>query len=379
MAHELSFTDGAGQNGERLADFFTVRLPAWHREGVILAENPTLDEAIQTARLDYPVEKMPTTITVPTTDGTDVYTIQSAKAFVTMRMDRRVELGAVGPDYHVVQNVDAFRASIGPLVDEGVLLLETGGVLRDGADAWLLGKWNLDKFGPIARAFMEKEGVAPYGMVKVNHSGRRANEVALTAIRVVCANTLGMMEREVDGGHGSSKAISVRHTGDALQRMTDAALTLFHNIIADAENLAAEYQRLRDFQLSDEMFRDLVIEPAIGVHPEQRKGFNPDARMAESVVNRYESRALAIETLWRDGTGHVGDDSAWEAYNGLAEAIDHYPDIFPTKGGVYRTQALLDGGLRKAKDRAFRALVAAANGDGDTATALAGVASDDDA
>jgi hypothetical protein len=58
------------------------------------------------------------------------------------------ELGIVGPQYESLQNRDAFQV-IEPWVDRGVLHLELGGVMRDGADAWLLGRFDLDLFGPV--------------------------------------------------------------------------------------------------------------------------------------------------------------------------------------------------------------------------------------
>lgn len=357
MAHELSFT--TDEQGVRTADMFSVLQTPWHNEGTLLGEHPSLDRAIEVARLDYRVEKLPVKLVLPTADGNDTFERQSTKAFVTMRMDRQIELGSVGPDYQVVQNVDAFRATIGPLVDEGVLQLETGGVLREGADAWLLGRFNIDKFGPVVREVFADE-VVPYALVKINHAGRRNNEVVLTPIRVVCANTLGAAESEVDGGH--AKAASIRHTGDAEARMVEAALTLFGGIVERYEVIAKQYRLLKGFYLDEALFRSLVIAPALGQHPTERKGWNPEARQANAVIERYERRATEVTRLWREGKGHAGDDSAWEAYNGLVEAIDHNDDLFPTRSGVYRTQALLEGTLRDQKQAALSSLVAAAEG-----------------
>jgi phage/plasmid-like protein (TIGR03299 family) len=355
MAHELSFT--TNEQGTQTADMFSVLETPWHQEGTLLTEHPTLDRAIEVAHLDYRVEKLPVTITLPTVDGTDTYEKQSDVAFVTMRMDRQIELGSVGPQYQVVQNVDAFRATVGPLVDEGVLLLETGGVLRNGADAWILGRFDVTRFGPIVREVFADE-VIPFALVKVNHSGRRNNEIALTPIRVVCANTLGMAEREIDGGHG--KAASVRHVGAAEARMVEAAQNLFGGIIERYEIIATQYRALKNFYLDEAMFRELVIEPALGAHPSQRKGWNPEARQADVVIERYETRVAEVSRLWTAGKGHAGDHSAWEAYNGLVEAIDHNAELFPTKSGVYRTQALMEGTLRDQKQAALVELVGAA-------------------
>ena len=343
MAHELSFTDGR-------ADFFTVRQTAWHREGIVLDDHPSLDRALEVARLDYEVKKLPVTYTPA--EGAEPR--QSSKAFVTVRMDRGIELGAVGADYTVVPNADAFRASIGPLVDAGVLKLETGGVLREGADAWLLGSFDVERFGPVTREIFADE-VIPYALVTVNHAGRRNNTVALTPIRVVCANTLGMAEQQIDGGH--AKASAVRHTGDAQARMVEAAEDLFGGIIERYEVIAKQYRLLKQTILDEAAFQATAVLPAIGVHPTRRDEFNPEARLAEATVERYEKRRDEITRLRHEGAGHAGDGSAWEAYNAVVEAVDHRGDLFPARSGVYRLGSLLEGTLRHKKQSALDAIV----------------------
>lgn len=345
MAHELSFTNG-------VADFFAVRQSAWHREGTLLDEAPSFDQALEIAKLDYEVTKLPTFRQVGPAEAPDY--VQSDLAFVTYRADRAIELGMVGKDYTVVQNRDAF-AALRPLVDEGILHLETGGVLREGADAWLLGRFDIERFGPVVREVFADE-VLPYVCIAANHNGRRGNLVALTPIRVVCANTMGFME----GSASEADSIKVRHTGDAEARTIEAAERLVGGIIERYETVAQAYRTLKGFYLDQAMLRELVIEPAIGPHPTKRHGWNPEARMAEAVVVRWERKAAEIERLWSEGKGHTGDGSAWEAYSGLVEAIDHNEELFPRRGGVYRTQQLMDGELRRMKDRAMGRLLAAA-------------------
>lgn len=347
MSAELTYTNS------KVADMFTVRLPAWHRDGHVLPAAPKLEEAVQIINAGYTVEKRPVTYL----HGDDRK--ESKMAFLTVRTDTGVELGHVGPQYNVVQCADAFAATLGPLLDAGVLELETGGVLRDGADAWLLGRFALDKFGPNAREVFGDETL-PYALVKVNHSGRRNNEIALTFIRVVCANTLGMVEREIDGGHEgkqSTKSIGVRHTGDATAKMVEAAETLFADLVTRTEGVAAQYRMLKETTLTPAAFRALVLLPSIGVHPTRRKNWNPEAKQAETVINRYEKKGAEIVRLWEKGDGHKGDSSAWEAYNGLVQAIDHDTDLFPQRGGVYRSAGLMHGYLRDMKDNAVVELV----------------------
>lgn len=341
MAHELEF-----QNGE--ASIFSVRETPWHRFGHVLDAAPTFDEAIRLGRLDYPVIKVPTLIRVPTPDGNDVYSKQSTKAFVTLRTDTGAELGSVGPDYEPVQNIDAFRI-FEPLLDQGVLTLETGGVLRDGADAWLMGKWDLSKFGPITREVFGDE-VVPYALLACNHAGKRGVLVQKTNIRVVCANTLGFAEGS------NEERIVVRHSGEAHQKLVEAAEGLFLNFIEEYEKLSLQYKAMKETFLTQAEFDALVVAQVVQ-DPRKKKGWNPEARMANVVVERYDVKVKELNRLWTEGTGHTGDHSAWEAYNGVVEALDHNEDLWPSRSGVYRTQKLLGGDLAQMKNRVLDELV----------------------
>jgi phage/plasmid-like protein (TIGR03299 family) len=342
MAHELEFRNGR-------ASMFSVNETPWHRYGTILAGAPTFDDALRLGNLDYEVVRAPTYL--PVNDGADF--VQSKTAFVTRRTDTGHELGRVGPDYTPIQNVDAFGV-LRPLVDSGVLKLETGGVLRNGADAWLLGRWDIDRFGPVVReVFADK--VVPFSTVLANHSGRRAVLVGNTPIRIVCANTLGMAETA-----GSSRWESVTHVGAASTRLVEAAERVFGGVIERYEVIAAQYRALKARALTSDEFAEHVLD-LIAPDPRALPSFVPDAKMAESVVARAEAKRDELTRLWTAGRGHVGDSSAWEAYNGVVEALDHDEQgLWPTRGGVYRTASLLDGQYSRMKNTVLDRLVSLA-------------------
>lgn len=343
MAHELQFLNGR-------ASFFSVNQTAWHGEGTILTEAPTLDEAFAVAHLDYPVEKRPTTFECTTPDG-DTYLKKSETAFVTVRTDTQQELGAVGKDYTVMQNSDAFRV-LEPLLDTGIASLETGGVLRDGADAWLMVKWDLAKFGPVVQATFADE-VLPFGLLANNHNGRRGILLQDTNIRVVCANTLGFAEGRAE------RRIVVKHSSQGMQQLIGAAETLWHGIIGRYELLASQYQTLRETILTQAQFATAVLD-VVAPDPRKDPAFNPDAKLATMVVERADRKRFEVQRLWFEGKGHTGEPNAWYAYNAAAEALDHNRDLFPTRGGTFRTASLLDGQLHTLKAKVLDACLAVA-------------------
>ncbi len=350
MSAELTYSQGAGS----VADVFSVKLSMWHREGHVLTEAPSFEEALIIANLDYEVVKCPTRVIIPETEESDAEEIDSAKAFVTVRTDTSAELGMVGPDYVPVQNLEAFQI-VKPLIDSGVASLETGGAVREGADAWLLVKWNLERFGPIVREVFADE-VVPYGLISTNHTGRRGVLLQDTNIRPICANTLAFAEA------GSDRAIKVRHTGDAVARLLDAAEGMWGGIIERYEVLALQYQALRETILTEAQFRNLVLE-VIAPDPRKHPRWNPAARQAGAVLDRAEKKWGRLEYLWTEGAGHKGDRSAWEAYNGAVEALDHDVELWPLRSGVYRTASSMGGTLRRLKEETLSGLVLASGGE----------------
>jgi phage/plasmid-like protein (TIGR03299 family) len=338
MAHELAFKNGVGL-------VFSVRETPWHREGHVLADNPGYHEAIQLVGLNYPMQKLPYHRPLP--DGT---TVQSNEAYYIFRPDTQKILGSVGSQYEIVSNEVAF-SPLQPLVDQGVLRLETGGVLREGADAWLLGQWDLSKFGDMAKEVFGAEGILPYATVMANHSGRRGILLGSTSIRICCSNTLGAAERD-----GVSRWTQINHRAGAQSRLFEAANEMFNRVVERFDVIASQYRLLMKTTITPGIFRKLVLD-VVAPDPRERKDWNPEAKLAAAVVDRYERKQAEVTRLWTEGDGHSGEPTAWLAYNGVCQALDFNRQLWPTRAGCYRTASLLTGELAAAKNRVLDGLV----------------------
>jgi phage/plasmid-like protein (TIGR03299 family) len=385
MAHALSFNNGMGQ-------MFSVRETPWHREGHILTAAPSYAEALTLGGLDFEVDLRPAYIRKIVRERREVLAcvacgevsnidvcdaaeadecafcggdmvereieedverfVASELARVVVRTDNDVELGSVGTSYTVLQNADAFRVLL-PLLDAGVAHLETGGSLRDGADVWLMVRFDTEKFGPIVQEVFGDE-VLPFGLIANNHDGRRGVLLQLTPIRVVCGNTLGMAE--LQAARGSNRAMIIKHTQGVEANVVAAAETMFQGFVDRMETVAAQYRKLKAVALEESEFRTMVLD-VIAPRPQDDPDFNPDAKLAAMVVERADRKRNELTRLWTQGIGHTGDGSAWEAYNGAVEALDHNAELWPTRGGVWRTASLLDGALGEKKALVLNGLV----------------------
>jgi phage/plasmid-like protein (TIGR03299 family) len=338
MAAELTY-DKHG-----VAALFSTRLTPWHREGHVLDGHPSYHEAMQLVGFNYPMEKLPYHRPLP--DGT---TVQSNEAYFIFRRDTQKVLGSVGSQYEIVPNKVAF-APLQPLVDQGVLKLETGGVLREGADAWLLGQWDLSKFGDVAKEVFGNE-ILPYATVMANHSGRRGILLGSTSIRICCSNTLGAAERD-----GVSRWTQINHRAGAQSRLFEAANEMFSRVVERFDVIARQYRLLMKTTITPGIFRKLVLD-VVAPDPRQKKTWNPEAKMAAAVVERHERKTAEVTRLWTEGDGHTGEPTAWLAYNGVCQALDFNRQLWPTRAGCYRTASLLTGELVAAKNRVLDGLV----------------------
>lgn len=352
MSHELSFTNGR-------ADFFEIgtHLTAWHKEGVALPAGTPFADALAAGNLLYPVEKQLVYRMRPGVDPLAIggvfseFFVPCVTGAVTVRTDRNAELGVVGADYSVVQNVDAFRM-LEPLIDSNAIRLETGGVLRDGADAWVLAQVNLASFPDEVRDVL-KDQIAKFILVRTNHTGRSNASVTETDVRVVCANTLAMVE----AGSYRTQA-QVVHRGDATARLNVAFENVLAGIVERTIQTVQRYEALQTRKLSDAEWNRRVMD-VVQVDPRTLVDWDATGSRADLTVARYEEKRSRLRALWFEGRGHVGDGSAWEAYNGVVEAVDHDAKLFPVRAS--RVQQLLPGArLHSIKDRVFESLHALA-------------------
>jgi phage/plasmid-like protein (TIGR03299 family) len=354
VAHELDFSKGYA------AMFARSRLPVWHELGQRLDNPPTVEEALRLGGLDFEVMKVPTIRVLP--NGT---TQENELAHSTIRTDTGAELGMVGRSYTVLQNAEAL-AVLQPLLDKGWCSIESSGALRGGADIWVAVSWDLNRFGEMCRKVFlsDPRGLLPYSVIRNNHSGR-SNVVGMdVTICPVCANTLGMalnqagvsLDEQREGKLGQY-AFSVPHRTNVVQNLRKMADEMWANRVAMFELVAMQYDLLKRTVLQPEAFKKLVLQP-LCPDPRLSPRWQPEARMAASVVARHEERVNRLTHLWTNGAGHTGDHSAWEAYNGVVEALDHDVNLWPNRSGVYRTQALLDGQLGQAKRETINRLVA---------------------
>lgn len=339
MPHELDrLPDGT-------AAMFSVRQTPWHREGTVVAAAPSLQQALRLGGLDFEVEVRPLYTRLPSDPTLPVSTYARAgRACATVRTDTETVLGIVSERYQPLQNRDAFGV-LEPLLDAGLASLETGGSLRAGRDVWMLVRFRVDS--PAVQEIFADEMI-PFGLLSNNHAGQRRVVVQEVAVRVCCANTLAIALSD------RRRALSVRHTATVEARTVEAARRLWAGLIERYEEAARQFRLLQARYLDVATFRRLVLD---GVAPMPSALDQPGlTSRQEGVRARIEARRACLTRLWTDGAGHSGEPTAWLAYNGAVEALDHESTLWRVRGP--RTAALLDGRLATLKIRLLNGLLA---------------------
>jgi phage/plasmid-like protein (TIGR03299 family) len=348
MAHELD----TRANGT--AAFVSLRQSAWHNLGTIMADEMSFDEAMDLGGLNYPLALRPMTTTSPILDANgqeiDTVDVEVPDFRAVVRTDRNGILGVVGGRYELVTNREAM-GMVDVLVNEGLAVIETAGVLRGGADAWMAIRFTGDEID--AAGENGGDTVQYFGLVRTNHNGKAAVQVATTPIRVVCANTLAMALAD-----GRSAIHRVAHFGSGVSlRVQDAARNLWGATVKDAVSMSAAFASMRQTTISESQFAAAVLDviaplPAVPSADASKLAH----ALHPTLTAKAEKVRFSIQQLWVSGTGQHGQMTAWDAYNAATEALDHF-DAMPTKGE--RLVAMLPGGkVDAAKTSVFTNLLA---------------------
>lgn len=240
MAHNLNFNEQTGQH-----NFFSVKEIPWHGLGKIVQDYPTSKEAIQFAGLDYKVIKEDLYTTSYNSDGQAMDFSKHVKTHLaTIRLDTGDVLGVVGKDYEIVQNVDAFNFFDAIVGGEGIRF-ETAGALGLGERIFITAKLpNYIKVG-------NSDLIEQYLFLTTSHNGYGSVTAAFTPVRIVCANTLNAAL------HNHSKAVKIRHTANAKERLEQA-----HKIMGITNTLSLElgeiFNRWAKVRITDPEVKKLI-------------------------------------------------------------------------------------------------------------------------
>ena len=309
MAHEVE-------------SMFSARQLPWHfgetKERTRITDDVlTASDAITAAGLDWEVALRNMHVEL---DGGKTLRVPDRYAVVRDR-DSRI-LGTVGTRYVPFQNREAFSFADN-LVDSGDAKYETAGSLRDGKVVFLTMKV------PVEMLVAGEDKHDLYIVLRTSHDGSKAISVYLTAIRVVCMNTLSL------SSDTAKQKWSMPHVSTLEGKLSEARETL-KLTFKYADDFVVMGNQLVETKITDDMLHRVLDD----VMPAWRKKSD---EVTESIMALYKNSPT---------NGYTG--TAWGALNAITEYFDHGRDLRSSDSAMLNA---LDGENAVVRNKAAKILL----------------------
>ena len=307
---------------------FSVRETPWHGLGLVTERYPkTIDEAIKWAGLDWDVEQYPVAAKLGTSYQTliqdpsqrELPKEQREKGwdaplyYVNVRSDTKEPLGIVTGRYKTVPNRDAF-SFLNHLF--GSMNFETAGSLMGGRRVWVLMK--LPEYVEVGG-----DPIGQYAFVSNSHDGKSSVLVAMTPVRIVCQNTLGMALNRAKG-RDAQRTYALRHLGNMSEKLAEARQTL-DVTINYYEQFKAVGDKLALTKLSDKRAKaatELLFPKTEGMGDRAAKN-RDEARRVVMDLFKLGQTASVEQSVKGDTRPQNALGTAWAWYNAATEYADH--------------------------------------------------------
>lgn len=267
----------------------------WHRLGIAIDQTTRFSDVPEMISANYTVGTRP--LFRANEDGSFTQVKHTREVY---REDTGVSYGGCGPQWQPLQNAQAFEI-FQPFIDEGLLTLQTAGILFGGECLWIL-------CGIEVPSTVAGDQIESYVLLSNWHARNRAIRVGLTQIRTVCFNTLSAAENSE-----FSRLCRVKH----------------NRLVAEnVENLVSAIDLAkREFEMSAEQFQLLAqrgvskadlrkyVRIVLDMQPAKS-----ESDLSQRSVNILDKVCLLAE----NGIGnaqHAG--TWWAAYNGLTQYLTH--------------------------------------------------------
>jgi phage/plasmid-like protein (TIGR03299 family) len=266
----------------------------WHGLGARVDGDVSVDEMLEAAGLNWSVNLHPLHINI------DDKSIPVPDRFALVRETDHKILTITGKSWNPLQNREMLGL-MSDYVEAGGATLETAGSLRGGKIVWGLARLNHN--------FEVTKGdrVNGYLLITSPHEVGKAITVRTTTVRVVCANTMAMAERNSNVNYKQNH-LSAFNFANA-----KAAIALAHEDLAAAEKRAKTISGLK-LSLEDTVIKVLVPT----MFPELSE---LDEFEVMDVGNQPKSLQQIIDSI-HNAPGAI-PDNGWGVLNGVTHWADH--------------------------------------------------------
>lgn len=325
MAHELAKM----VNGQTAMAF--VGEKPWHKLGQALTRDASIDTWRVQAGFDWQAMSSPVMFRDSRGDPRNYGDKQ-----VIYRSDNGAPLSVMGADYKIVQPAEVLEF-FRDLTESGGWYLHTAGVMREGRKLWAMASPRDD----ATNCIVKHDAVSPHLLLSTSLDGTTPTQAGLSAVRVVCANTLGLALgrglTSADGNAAAKTRVSHRSIFDGAQvkAALGVALDSWKLFTEQAQQLAASPI---DLEQSRDILRRLFGEPVMSRRGESAEAAfmaaiksaaaSPDvAKMiARGDAREQKSVARCMALFAGEGRGANAEGvkgTRWGLLNAVTEHVDH--------------------------------------------------------
>jgi phage/plasmid-like protein (TIGR03299 family) len=336
MGHEIRSSDRFGEvrsRGER----------AWHGLGAEIPAGISCVEAFKSLGLDWSTELLTVHADRLTPNGVQSISLPDHRAHV--RADTGQVLGLVSSDWKPVDNIPLAEFADAVLGEDAAASCETAGSLYDSRKVFALLRL------PQSIVAARGDELATYIAVTNGHGGCAAFAAYPTTVRIVCANTLRLSEKDL------SRGARFVHTGDLKGKLATARMVLG---FAQAELAKLEQQVLAMVAASPSrsQLKDF-FERAFA------STFAPPAKDDTEATEKWNNKRMEVCTRWLElferenaRTPSIAG-TTWSAFNAVTEWHDHERGRFDdVNNSDARVHSNLFGVSHVAKSKTLRLALA---------------------
>ena len=286
MAHEVEMINGVAQ----LA--YAGQKP-WHGLGVEVRNDLTPEQMMKKAGLDWTVHEVPSFVEF---NGEQIPTGQKS---LIRSLDNKI-LTNVGEGWNPVQNSEAFDFFY-DYVMAGDMEMEVAGSLKEGRNVFVLAK--------VKESFAVNgdDQVDNYLLFSNPHEYGKAIDIRMTAVRVVCNNTLTVSLQS-----SSKNFVKLNHRSQFNPDLVKQQMGL-------ASEKFSQYKEMAEFLSSRRYNKESLMNYYNEVFPHTySKG--KDVNVVEDLTKNAKA---AMDVLYTQPGANYAEGSWWQALNSVTYLTDH--------------------------------------------------------
>ena len=251
--------------------FADANVSVWNSLGTVINNINDSEEAIKKAKLDFIVEKLPLYVNI----DNKYKAVESS--FATVRADTQDILGNVGDTYGILQNTEAFKCLLDPILQSNDATIQSVGYMGNGERVFISARLN----NPII--LVGNDVIEQDLLVITSHDGKSGTSVIYTPTRVKSQTTLN---GEFDPNLPSRK--SQKHTANQITRYQLGSnilkpYTEYRNRLEDIFNTLAETK------ISEADYEKIIVKGLSDNVGMVNNYFDPNGKQSTRFTNNVQS------------------------------------------------------------------------------------------